>query len=143
MRANPGRGELDIVVARTGADGQQTDHTYTVKLTMKAAIQVERLMKKPFREVVVAAVRGDYAAIQAVIFMSLQKYHAPEFQTMDQAGELIDDAGGVDAFFGRVMGIFDTGQPQAADEGGVGVADPPDAQAGTSDASKSTDVASV
>lgn len=90
MPANPQRGEVDLEV-----DGV----TYTLKLSTNAAAILEGRHKKPIGELMQLAAQLDFVAIRGIVWLLLQKHHAKDFKTEDAAGNFIDDAGGVGAFF--------------------------------------------
>ncbi len=140
MHANPQRGEIEVTVRRRQPDGTEVDKAYLLKLRMQAAIVAEKKLGRRFREIMLEAFKGDYECIQAFVFVCLQKYHAAEFPTLESAGDLIDEGGGVDLFFERVAGVLEV---DANSIGAGGASDPPAAQTGTSDDSRSTLVGSV
>jgi hypothetical protein len=120
--ANPERGEVALVVA---------GRAYTLKLSMNAAVTLERKLKKRIGQIMQEASALSFESIRLVVWLLLQKHHAEDFTTEDKAGELIDDAGGVQVFFSALQALTEANQPEGV------AADPPEAQDGTGERSTS------
>lgn len=136
--ANPERGEIEIVVKRT-ENGAEIEKPYTLKLSMNAAVAIEARTKKKIGELLADATALDFTAIRDIVFALLQKYHAKEFKSLDSAGDLIDDAGGVHVFFESLQKLGEANAPEGGDK-----ANPPTALvSGTGDGSTETAAASV
>ena len=124
---NPETGEVTVAVRRNGETKE-----YTLKLTMKAAIQLQQRRKKTLGEIVQACAAVDADYLCDVLFVLLQPHHKDEFKTVDQAGELLDDM--------RLL-VFVAAFNKLMDAGGVenNPANPPTAAAiPTGDGSTST-----
>lgn len=132
--ANIERGEIDITV---------NDKTYTLKLSMNAAATAQSRTKRTMGELLEAAQALDFVAIRDLMWVLLQKYHAADFKTVEQVGNLIDDGGGLAKFFESIAELSKAngGATAPAAEGAAG--NPPQAQAGTSVDSTLTPVASA
>lgn len=118
------------------------DRTYRLKLTMNAAAATEERVGKSMFEIMRSADSLSFKAIRTVLWTLLQKFHADEFKTEAPVGDLLDEAGGVDAFFSLFQDVKNANAPDGNDGEGDG-ANPPAAQAGTSDGSSSSSGASV
>ena len=127
MAANPECGEVDITVC--GA-------SYTLKLSMKAARQLQKRNKKSIGELFLVARRADWDVIGELMFALLQEHHAKEFPTQKEVDALIDAAGGPRVFYAYCEGM--DAIEEAAKAPGVEGAEenPPQAQAGTGGSSR-------
>lgn len=96
MVANPERGEVNLTV-----DGA----VYTLKLSMNAAVILQKRAGKTIGTLLSDCNRLDFEAIRSVVWLLLQKHHADEFKTEDQVGNLIDAAGGIAPFADAVSEI--------------------------------------
>lgn len=113
MIGNPERGEATL---RVGQD------TYALKLSMNAAVALEAKTHKTLGEVLAECSKLDAGAIRSVVWLLLQKHHAAAFTTEEAVGDLIDDAGGIQAMV-KVLGeALAVNMPKTG-----GVTDPPDA----------------
>lgn len=119
MVANPERGEVSLRVMR----GDE-EKDYILKLSINAAVAMQKELKKPLTEVVQDLEKLDVEVIRRMAFMFLQKYHKDEIKTVDQAGDLIDDAGGIGKFLGAFQQLVKANNPEGGAEG-----NPPKAQA--------------
>jgi hypothetical protein len=126
MQANPEQGEVDVVVG-----GQ----TFTLKLSMRAARQLQKRNKKTIGELSSAAQRLDYEAIGELMFALLQEYHEKDFPTLKEVDAFIDRAGGPRVFFDFCQGLEDIKESGKA-PGVEGAQDPQTAQAGTGESSR-------
>lgn len=91
MTANPERGETKVDIGGT---------TYVLASTFNSMIALQQLFEKdgkipPVESVLMRAQRGDLTAFRAVFWAMLRRHHANV--TVEQAGDLIDAAGGVAA----------------------------------------------
>lgn len=124
--ANPERGEVSMDIAGT---------TYTLKLSMNAAVALERKLKKRIGQLLAEVNALGLDATRTMVWLLLQKHHAADFKTEDAVGNLIDDAGGIQAFFETLKALFEANAPETAAGADGQPPNPPDAQAGTADAS--------
>ncbi len=127
--ANADRGEQTITV-----DGQ----TFTLKLSMRAARQLQKRNKKTIGELLLAAERLDYDAVGEMMFGLLQEYHGKDFPTMAEVDALIDRSGGPNIFYEycEKQRIAEEMAKAAKAPGVEGAGEnPPQAQAGTGDSS--------
>jgi hypothetical protein len=136
MAANPERGEFDVDVDGT---------TYTLKLTMEAALQAQRRTKKTMGELFLAASRMDWEAIRELLWVLTQAHHADEFKTLQSVHKLVDALGSTKVLFQYEDQVAKyeaevkrTQQAMEPDEG-----NPQRAQAGTGDGSRSSPDASA
>ena len=93
--ANPERGEVDLPVKR--ADGE-VERNYVLKLSINAAVTLQKKLRKPMAEIVSSLDKMDFETIREIAFMLLQKYHKEDITTPEQAGDVVDDAGGIHPF---------------------------------------------
>lgn len=130
--ANPERGEVALKVK---------DRTFTLKLSMNAAVSLQKKTGKKIGQLLNECTSLDFETIRTLVLMLLQKYHADEFKTEEQAGDLIDDAGGIAVFSDALTSLMDVNKPDVTSEGANR---PPSAQpSGTGDSSTPTPVASA
>lgn len=125
--ANRERGEIEIIVK---------EKPYTLKVSTNAMAVIQTRHKKTLGDMLAGFGTLDVIAIRSVVWVLLQKHHAKQFTTEEQAGEFIDDAGGLAV----VMNIL-TELVAANNEG----ANPPTAQepSGTGESSTLTLAASA
>jgi hypothetical protein len=121
--ANPERGEVGLVVVRGDEEKE-----YVLKLSINAAVAMQKKLGKPLTEVVNDLQKLDVAVIREMAFMFLQKHHKDEIKTVDLAGDVIDDAGGIGKFLGAFQQLVAANNP---DDGTGKAANPPTAQATT------------
>lgn len=124
---NMQRGEVALVVG---------DRTYRLKMTMNAAAVAEHRTGRSMFTIMRAAESLSFKDIRTALWVLLQKFHAEQFKTEEDAGNLLDEAGGIDAFFALFEEIGKANQPEGA-QGGDN-ANPPAAQAGIGDGSTSS-----
>lgn len=86
MVGNPERGEVTLSV---------NGESYVLKLSMNAAVILQKKTGKTMGHLFRDCVDLDFDAIRNVTWMLLQRHHAAQFKTPDSVGDLIDDAGGV------------------------------------------------
>ena len=112
--------------------------TYTLVLDTAALVALEDLFSTPEREVTFVQIlqkveRGSIRYIRAFIWAALQRHH--KHITIDQAGELIDKAGGIAGLAQQVTALQETAVPDKADVVELGAGrkgkGPPKAQAKT------------
>ena len=121
--ANPERGEVGLTVIR---DGETRE--YVLKLSINAAVAMQKKLGKPLTEIVNELQRLDVGVIREMAFMFLQKHHKDEIKTVEAAGDVIDDAGGIGKFLGAFQQLVKANNPDA----GTGpTGNPPTAQTET------------
>ncbi len=126
VSANPEQGEVEVVV-----DGQ----TYVLKMSMRAAKQLQKRNKKTIGELMLAAGRLDYDAICELMYALLQHYHADEFKTEKSVEDFLDRSGGPKMYFDYGRAIDELEEASKAKDV-EGAQDPQTAQAGTGDSSR-------
>lgn len=119
MVANPERGEVGLTVTR----GDET-REYILKLTTNAAVMMQKRLKKPLAQIVADLERLDMESVRDLAFMFLQKYHKDEFKTVEQAGDLVDDAGGLGPFFQAFKQLIAANDPGESAAGNPQTAQP-------------------
>jgi hypothetical protein len=132
-RANAERGEVDLEIKN--GDGE-VERSYVLKLSMNAAVALQRKHKKSMAQIFSEVERLDFEAMREIAFMLLQKHHSGDVKTPEQAGDIIDDAGGPDRFFGVYKALIEANVPRDAE--GKPASNPPTAQTMTSGGSIST-----
>jgi hypothetical protein len=120
MVANPERGEVDLPV---------NGDVFVLKLSMNAAVILQKKTGKTIGQLLQACGELDFDAIRHVTWMLLQKYHADRFRQLEAVGDLIDEAGGVQKVADALIQVQ---QVNRAEGPVVRGADgrPPDAQIG-------------
>ncbi len=108
--ANPVRGEVNVNV--TSRETGKTK-TYTLKLSMNAAAALES-GGKSFSQLLSDAEKLSFIAIRDIVWLLLQKYHKDEFNSVEAAGDFIDDAGGIDVFFTSLAELVGLNKAPAA-----------------------------
>lgn len=88
VKANPERGEVPLVVIRDGAEVE-----YVLVLSMAAARIQQKNLNKTIGMLIDGFGNSDAEAICELVFVLLQRHHRDEIKTVDQAAELIDEAG--------------------------------------------------
>lgn len=132
--ANPHRGEVDFPVRKP--DGE-IERNYILQLSLNAGSVLQKKFKgKPMGEIVAGLDKMDFETIREIAFMLLQKHHSDDIKTAEQAGDVVDDCGGVVKFaqaFQALLGL----------KAGVGqgAANPQTAQTSTTGDSTSMPVA--
>lgn len=119
MPTNVERGEIEVEV-----DGK----AYTLRLGMNAAAAFEKKHNRKIGELVANAASLSFTDIRDLVWLLLQKHHSADFRTAEQAGDLIDNAGGVGVFFEALDQIVKANQPSPGSE--EAKTNPPVAQAG-------------
>ena len=106
--ANSERGEVEVRIS---------DRPYTLKLSTNAVVSIQATLGKTLNAILADVGNLDMLAIRAVVFALLQKFHGQEIDSHEKAGDLIDEAGGVEPFFealGKMMNKGDAANPQMA-----------------------------
>lgn len=135
--ANKERGEVSLVAR---------DKTYTLVMTTNGACELENACGRSLDDIFAGALRGKLVDVRWMIWGTLQAHHADEIKTPQDAGNFIDDAGGLlvvaNAINGFMQANADTSTDKKAGKSGA-PADPPDAQAVNGNDSTLTLVASA
>jgi hypothetical protein len=126
--ANRERGEVDLTVEREGSTV-----TFVLKLSMNAAVALEKRRGKSVGEVLQELARMDFVSIRDVMHLLLQKHHAKEFSQIEAVGNLCDEIGLVKAVE-AINAVMEANAPE-------GKGNPPTAAASTGDSSSSTPAA--
>jgi len=128
MSANRERGELDLM-----ADGK----AFTLRLGVNAICQLETLVDRPFDQILTGVRQGSMREARLLLWAALQPYHSDTIRTVDDAGDLMDRAGGTAVLIAKMTVLIgrlvEINQPP--EEFTAGQADPPQAQVGTGEAS--------
>lgn len=108
--ANPQRGEVALTVK---------DRVYKLVLDFDGICAAEEAMSTPNQTVTIAEIllhsaRGSHRHARAIAYGSLVRFQ-PEM-TLEQAGELIVELGGVEAFFETVMKLRKSLEPDPEDK---------------------------
>lgn len=106
--ANPERGEVAFVV-----DGK----TYTLKPSMNAMCEVEARTGKTFAELLEGVAKNRMTDAREVLWVLLQKAHAPEFPTVKSVGDLFDAAGGEGALIAALQRSVQVNAPPPGEVG--------------------------
>lgn len=125
MAANPERGEVDLMVG---------EDVYTLRPTMNALCAMQKRTGQTYGQLVAGLAALDMAALRELLFTFLQPYHKTQIKSLDQAGELIDAAGGHRAVIdviGEVLRLNQQRETSKADGGEGAESDPRAAQAGS------------
>jgi hypothetical protein len=101
--ANIERGEVELVVG---------DKSYTLKLSMNAAVQLEARQKRKIGEILNDAENLDFTAIRDIVWVLLQKYHSGDFHTPEKVGNFMDEAGGAKVFFETLAKLAEANKPE-------------------------------
>jgi hypothetical protein len=129
--ANPERGEV-----RLSVDGEH----YTLKMTIGAAIALQKAKHRPMGQLFQAVGELDMDAIAGLLWAALQVNHPRQFRSEQQVVDLIDKDGGfanLAKYVGILGELMDLNKPASGAE-----ANPPTAQSGgTSENSTSTEAA--
>ena len=133
LAANPQRGEVTLPIG--GKD-------YLLKVGTNELAKIEDATKEPVFTLITRLNTGRYSVkdVRILLWAAFQRHHP---MSLDQVGDLIDEAGGLAGLNQLITSLIQTTDvddedKQAAQEGGVTEADPPDAQGGTGDRSIST-----
>lgn len=124
--ANRERGETTLIVnnERSSYHGRE----FTLKLGMNAAVSLEQKTKKRIGQLIQESTALSFESMRYIVWMLLQKFHAADFKTPEQAGDLLDDIG---------MGQFGSILQQVAEVNQPDTTDPQPAQGGNGDDSTS------
>lgn len=99
------RGVAKVTV--NNEDSRFHGKTFTLQMSMNAAVKVEQTTKKRIGQLYQEAAALGFESIRIVVWALLQKHHAQEFKAVESAGELIDDVGGIGIFFQALMRLSD------------------------------------
>lgn len=126
--ANRERGEVSVSVG---------DRRFTLRPSFNALCNLEEITGKDIEQMLAMIDRGFISGVRAVVWTLLQDKHGDEIKTLEDAGNWLVEAGGVDAMLPilyDLLGINDDTRPA----GGT-AAHPPQAQGdGTGAGSGST-----
>jgi len=134
VSANPARGEVAFVVG---------DETYVLRPTMNALCAMQKRTGQTYGQLIGALTTLDLLALRDLLFTFLQPLHGKTIKTVEQAGDLMDAAGGHRPALDAITEVLrlNARKPTAGEPSAD--ADPPTAQAGTGDNSGLTLVASA
>jgi hypothetical protein len=112
--ANPEKGEFGIVIG---------DKPYVLCMTFNGLIDLQNLFAKDgampsIESILLRAQRGELVAVRGVFWATLRRHH-PEL-TVEQAGELIHEAGGAGAVDALLQNAGATSAPDPRDLAAVG-----------------------
>ena len=107
--ANPERGEVALTVG---------DRSYKLVLDFDGICQVEDVLSTPahivtFPEAILHSARGSHRHARALIWGALQRFHPTV--SLEQAGELIVELGGVEQAFETIAKLRKSAEPDKAD----------------------------
>ncbi len=125
--ANQERGELGVTVG-----GKR----YTLRPAFDAISNCEEISNKPIAQILLGVQEGRMSGVRAMAFCLLNDKHGDEIQTLKDASQWIELAGGADVvlpWFNKVLEL-NTEPAEAADDHS---ARPPSAQAGIGELSSS------
>lgn len=126
MTANPELGETKVVIGGV---------PYVLAMTFNSMIALQQMFERngeiPRVETVLQRAQdGDLFAFRAVFWTTLRRHHPA--LTIDQAGDLIDAAGGVNALDAMIQRVQAGSGPDEEDRAAVGgAANPPKAAKAT------------
>ena len=94
------RGEIDLTIDSEGS--KYHGRTFTLKLSMNAAVAVEQKTKKRIGQLYQEASALGFESIRYIVWALLQKHHGKEFKTEVEVGDLmvIRDCGAYAAVMG-------------------------------------------
>lgn len=99
--ANKERGEVSILVK---------GRSLTLRPNLNALCALEERYGKSASDIMYGASQGNMSATRQLLWAYLQKYHADEFQTMEQVGNMVDDVG-LDEINRQLSALQDANQP--------------------------------
>lgn len=134
MAANPLRGEIDLVAG---------ERTYTLRPTTNALVALEKSTGLSYGDILNRLPSIDMLHLRAMVFHLLQAAHGKEITKLEQAGDLIDQAGGHHGVFPVIVEMLALNRPKKDKAESAGAGNPPGAQVGTGDGSSSTPDASA
>jgi hypothetical protein len=111
----------DVTVPVVTASGTRE---YTLKLSMNASVQLQKRRKQPLGEIVKDFTQMNAESMIEILFVLLQRHHALEIKTHEQAGDVLTDMG-PRTFFAAFQSVMEHGAP----EGAADTANPPKAAA--------------
>jgi hypothetical protein len=121
--ANKERGEMRLIA------GEQE---YVLFLTLNAACDLEDRSGKTFEELQTALTRrGSLTALRWLLWGALQHYHGAAIKTPQDAGKIIEAAGGISGLIDQMTAFITLNEPPeseliAATGNGSGTSRPPD-----------------
>lgn len=117
--ANRERGEMRLQAGAT---------EYTLRLTLNAACELEDRSGKTLQELQTAAVtRGSMTAFRWLLWGALQDRHGDSVKTPQDAGQVLEAAGGIEALIDRMAEFMTLNAPpeEIAESNGQGGAPRP------------------
>lgn len=132
--ANPERGELSVTVG---------GKAYTLRPTFDALCEFETLTGKSLDSMLESINNGSLSGLRAVVWCVLQDQHGDEIKVLKDASRWIEKAGGVVEVTAHLNTLMGINAPEPTETDGATSANPPDAQAGTGEASSPVLVGSV
>jgi hypothetical protein len=112
---NPETGDVTVPVVTAGGTKE-----YTLKLSMNAAVQLQKRRKQPLGEIVKDFAKVDAETMIDILFVLLQRHHKDEIKTHEQAGDVLTDMG-PHVFVAAFTSVMQHGAP----EGAADTANPP------------------
>lgn len=107
---------------------------YTLRPTFNSLCEYERISGKTPEDFLEGMERGTFSGLRISVWCLLQKHHRDEIRTIDDAGDWIEAAGGVDVVLAHLKQI---GELNSDTVSGGPLANPPRARAGTGKRSSS------
>jgi hypothetical protein len=120
--ANRERGEMLLATPK---------HTYTMRLTTNACADLEDRSGKLVDEIIRGAYRGSVRDLRWLLWAALQDQHADTVVAPQDAGRIIDEAGGIQGMLAQLQAFMKMNSEGGAPEGQVTAAagdHPPGAQ---------------
>jgi hypothetical protein len=108
--ANRERGEMILATST---------HTYTMRLTTNACADLEDRSGKLVDDVVRGAYRGSVRDLRWLLWAALQDKHADTVIEPQDAGRIIDDAGGIQGMLAQLVAFMKMNSDSSAPEGQV------------------------
>jgi hypothetical protein len=94
-------------------------HTYTLRLTTNACVDLEDRSGKLVDEIIRGAYRGSVRDLRWLLWASLQDAHADTVVEPKDAGTIIDDAGGIQGVLAQMILFMKLNSDARAPEGQV------------------------
>lgn len=116
MTANPERGEVDLTIG---------GKSYVLAMGFNGLIALQNLFAvdgvKPTVDAILQRMtRGDFEAFRGVFWALFLRHHKDV--TIERAGELMDEIGGMDALDGLLTRAMEQGHPDPDDTKALGAA---------------------
>jgi hypothetical protein len=136
QHGNRESGEIDLIVK---------GRHYVIRPGLKACMQAEALTGKTTIELMEEAQRGSVTAAVSLMWAYLQKYHAAEFPSVDEAIVLIEALGGLEELNKALQAAHDLNMAEKppSPTKGAGAPDPTSAPVGTGEKSSLPDLVSA